>query len=623
MMRRAIVAIGVLSVVASARTWDLSQTLPTAGDVRSNFSISLVASHRRVRPGQTVHVAVDIRIGDSWVYYSPDPGEIAQPARIAVRSEQLTAGEVLWPPDHTKTSDLAGTVVTNNVYEGRAVAYVPLTVPDDAAPGAYSVQVSAGGQICHETRGTCVPVEKRATVDIGVGQTTVAAPAWREDPSLAAGLAEAMTAQQLRASHRRAATQPAAPVLASRQARELTVWTGLPLAVLAGLILNVMPCVLPVIPLRIIGLVNMGGDSRRRYVTLGLAFAGGILIFFAGLAVVNIVLRLAWGRAFSWSEHFQSPAIRIGLAMLIAALAANLFGLFDVTVPRRLAALEARDEKRRRGGHLGSVGMGLMMAILATPCSFAILALALAWAQLQPLWLGTLAILLIGVGMALPHAVLSGFPQLLNKLPKPGAWMEKLKKTMGFLLLPVVVWLIGTLSEETYVSWVFAYAVVLAFGLWVWGSWVRYDASWTRKLLVRGLVAVSLVGLGWWMLTPPKPLAVSFEPFDRARVAEARGDGRPVVVKFTAAWCISCKWVDATIYDDPEIAEQIRDHDALAVKADVTNADSPASAYLADAFGGAPPLTAVLPPGDGQAILLEGKFSKQTFIEALERASKT
>ncbi|MCK4277187.1 MAG: thioredoxin family protein, partial [Phycisphaerae bacterium] len=562
-------------------------------------------------------VAIDVRIAEGWVFYGPDPGEIAQPAVISVRAEGLEVGSVLWPPDHPKTTDLGRRKVTNNVYEHRAVAYVPISVPKGAPLGSYRIEVSARGQICDVVKGTCIPVNRSATVRFDVAASWAVNPDWGGDGEIAGGLGLAKTTEQLskRTAHGAAAPAPGP----SPRAPQLTLISGLGLALLAGLILNVMPCVLPVIPLRIVSIVQMATGSRRRFVTLGLAFAGGIMLFFAALGTVNIILHLVTDRAFNWSEHFQSPGVRIALALLIVALAANLFGLFTVTVPRRVAGIEAGADRRK--GHLGTVGMGLMMAILATPCSFAILALALAWAQLQPLWLGTLTILLIGVGMASPHALLTAAPNLLSVLPKPGVWMEKLKQTMGFVLLPVAVWLIGTLTSDSYVVWVIAYAVVVVFGLWIWGTWVRYDAPLRRKVIVRGPAVAMVVLAGWWMLRPPLPLAVQFDPFDAERIASAGRDDTPVLVKFTASWCLSCKWVDAAIYDDPAVAQQLTERGVVAMKGDVTNRSSPASKFLAANFGGAPPLTVIYASGARSPILLEGKFSKAELTEALGAAT--
>jgi thiol:disulfide interchange protein DsbD len=498
------------------------------------------------------------------------------------------------------------------VYKGRIRVYVPITVPAGVEGGQHEIRLTLQGGLCEE-KGVCLVLRDDVTdaSTVTVGPRAVANPAWWKDADVAA----ARTVEQLKAA--RQAAEVSTP--AAEPAETATVVKYLALALLAGLILNVMPCVLPVIPLRVLSIVQMAGESRRRYVTLGLTFAAGVLLFFVAVAGVNVALRLTVGRALRWSEHYQLPAVRIALTMVVVALAANLFGLFHVVVPRRVAAMGAGERKRQ--GHLASLGMGLMLAILATPCTFAVLTGTLAWAQLQPLWLATLAFVLIGVGMAAPHALLCAFPQLVRRLPKPGRWMELLKQTMGFLLLLAGVYLLSTLGDDPYPAWVAGFAVILAMGLWVWGTWVRYDAPLVRKIAARGIVAGVVIAAGWWMLPPPKPLAVPFEPFDPARITELRDDGYLVLLKFTASWCTSCKVVDATVYNNQHVAEALRERGVVAIKADVTNLDSAASKYMKQRFDrSAPPLTVILSAGDGPPVLLEGQFPKDKLLDALNQA---
>ena len=588
---------------------------PKAAD---KLTVRAVPSHTQVTAGQTFSVAVDIQIAEGWVYYSPAPGDNGElavlAAKITVEAGRLEQREILWPPHSKHQYRLGGKTLTNNVYEGRAVVYVPLTVPPAAGPGRYEVLFRLGGQICGEDRCLSLdfpdPVTARSAVT--VGRKAIVNPEWEGDAKIVGGLGDARPAARLAEE---AGGEAVALAVASTGAGQLTVWGGLGLALLAGLILNVMPCVLPVIPLRILSIVNMARESRRRFVTLGLAFAGGILLFFVAVGMVNVALRTAAGRAVNVSDHFQYPAVRIAIGMILVALAANLFGVFHVTVPAKIAALGGSGPKRE--GHLKSLGMGFMMAVLATPCSFWLLALALAWAQLQPIWLGTLAILLIGVGMAGPHAVLAGFPDLLRRLPRPGRWMELLKQTMGFCLLGVAIWLISTLSKDGYPFWVAGFGVVVVFALWVGGQWVRYDASLGRKLIVRGGAAALAVGAGIYMLRPATPLATKFAPYDAARVAAARQDDRPVLIKFTAAWCLSCLDIERSVYGDDEVARELAARNVLAVKADVTDRQSPAAGFLRQ-IGGAVPLTVIYPPGrGGRPVALAGKFDKAELIDAL------
>jgi len=267
--------------------------------------------------------------------------------------------------------------------------------------------------------------------------------------------------------------------------------------------------------------------------------------------------------------------------------------------------------------------LGLMMAVLSLPCSFWLMALAVAWAQLQPLWLGTAAIVLIGVGMAAPHALLAAFPQTLKLLPKPGRWMELFKKTMGFLLLPAVLYLLSTLAEGA--EWTFlvaGFGVALAFALWMWGSWVRFDDPPRRKLIVRGVAAAVVAVCGALLLPRPAPPAVRFEDFDAARIESARQAGRTVVVKVTAAWCTECRILERTVYNSQRVARAFRDNSVVAIKADVTDGDSPAGRWVETNHGASAPLT-IIYPGRGAPTFLVGRFAKSRLLSRLRCGPET
>ena len=613
--RRLIAVVAGVAIAAAALPPAQAQEFELPGRPKY-LRASAVPSHTTVAPAQRFHVAVELDIDEGWVYYSPTPGETVKPAGITVEANGFEAGRILWPADQPYETDLGGgRKLVNHVYKKRVVVYVPLAVPEDASPGERSITITASGQVCGRF---CVDVEAAASVAVAVGRQPGANSAWAG--ALADGLDSAVPAEKLPSLRPSAGARgPAAPAAPAGVA-ELTVLAGLALAFLAGLILNVMPCVLPVIPLRVLSLAQMAGQRRRRLITLGLAFAAGVMLFFIGLGAVNVAVRLIGRHAFSLSGLFQFRPVRIALAMVLVALAANLFGLFNVVVPGRLAAI-GQGPNAKAGGHLSSVAMGLMLAVLATPCSFAILAKALAWAQVVPLWLGTAAILTIGLGMAAPHAALVAFPGLIEALPRPGRWMELLKQSMGFLLLPVAVWLIFAGSADTYPGWVVGYGIVLAACLWVWGTWVRPGAPRRRKLALRGVAVALAVSAGVFMLRPARPPAVRFEAFDADGIARLHRDGRLVLVKFTSATCLSCIWLDRTVYSDPALAAEIERRDIAAFKADTTDAGSPASKMLRERFGGAPPLTVLLPPGRGKPIRLDGKFATSDLMAAFEKAN--
>ena len=604
-------------------------------EAAKNFKVRAAASHLQIAPGHTFRVALVCDLADGWVYYSPDPGPIVVAGSLDVQTDvigvtqlrrpggTITVKRVRWPADHAKTIDYGEGPVVNNVYTHRFVIYAELAVPAGASFGEHEITLSPRGQICKDV---CMNLagddEISASVTVQVAPGGVSEAAWAGE--LAAGWDAAMSVSAIKASHAAAAAarkaRPGAGAVGSAASAVAgyTVWAGLGLALLAGLTLNIMPCVLPIIPLRIYSLVNMAGESRRRFVTLGLAFAAGIVLFFVALAAVSAGLKLLGRGTIDLNEHFKYPWVRILIAMILLALSANLWGLFNVIVPTKVAGL-GQDSASQ--GHLAAVGMGLMMAVLSTPCSFWLMALALAWAQLQPLWLGTLAIVIIGVGMALPHAVLASLPDLVSLLPKPGVWMEYFKQTMGFLLIPAVIYLLSTLPERGGWPWlVGGFGVVLVFSLWMWGSWVRFDAGLRRKLIVRGAAVALAVASGFWLLPEPGRDGVQFEPFSAQRIADARKAGRVVVVKVTAAWCTECKILDFRVFGRAEIAKAFSDGRVAAIEADVTDKSSPASRWVKANFGGAPPLTLIYPAAGGPPQAVVGVFGQEDMIRYLTEA---
>ncbi len=603
------------------------------------ISFRAIPSHTTVTTGQTFYVALEATIQPDWVYYSPVAGGSQLGAEvIPLNLSGMEMGTVRWQMPKPKVTEFGDESVTNYVYEKRTVIFVPVTVP--VAPqlpevwrgpgpqvdqGSVGIGLQLDGQVCGGDDNICLNLTgfsgERFVVAAGaqIGPQPAPNPEWT--PELEAALAESVTKERIAAKFGQAVptTRSAGVGKGGASRSQYGTWVGLGLAFVAGLILNIMPCVLPIIPLRIYSLVNMAGESRRRFVTLGLAFAMGIVVFFAGVGLANVVVKLAVGRALNWSEHWQYAGVRAGLGLVLVALAANLFGAFNVTVPQKVASIEAGERKSQ--GHAGAVGMGLMMAILSTPCSAALVAGLFTWAQGQSLAVGTLAIVLMGVGMAAPHAVLAAFPNLVKKLPKPGRWMEIMKQAMGFVLLPVAIWLFSTLRGG-YAAWVMAYAVVLAFALWMWGSWVRYDAPAARRWGVRGVAIVLAVGLGVWMLQPPEPPPAPEVSFAE-RIDRARQDGQAVVVKFTADWCLECKVVEANVYQNPDVKQRLAGEDVAYMVGDVTDRHQPAVAVLGKYTKAGPPMTLVYPPGQGEPIALPGGISVDDLMQALDAATES
>jgi thiol:disulfide interchange protein len=365
------------------------------------------------------------------------------------------------------------------------------------------------------------------------------------------------------------------------------------LALVAGLLLNVMPCVWPVIPIIVMRIWNQAGENRARSMGLGLAFCAGILLFFAAIAVFNIVLVLGFGTVFQWGDLLRNQVFLAAMALLMVVLGLFMFGVFSIGVPASVTSKAGSGS-----GYAGSVGMGFLAALLATPCSFAILAAAVAWAQTQALPIATFTIMLLGVGMAAPYLVLTSVPGLLNRLPKPGGWMERIKQGMGFLLLLVAVKLLSALPSEWRTN-VLYYVVILAFCVWMWGGWVSYSTARGRKWLVRIIALAIAVVAGWVILPVHVEKPIDWQEYDAAEIAKATREYRPVLIKFTADWCSSCSIVERFVYMRKDISELIKQKGVLAFKADTTLARNVATVDLAKVYNepGVPVTILYLPNG--------------------------
>jgi len=391
-----------------------------------------------------------------------------------------------------------------------------------------------------------------------------------------------------------------------------SAWLALGLALLAGLAINIMPCVWPILPLIVMRIVEQAKEGRRQSVTMGLSFGFGIFLFFACFAVLNAILRMFYATVLELSDPFRNSVFVIVLAMILVVMALFMFGAFTISVPSAVASKSGSGK-----GYTGAVGTGFLAAIMGTPCSFGILGAAMGWAQSQTVWLGTLAIMVIGVGMAVPYVILTLVPGLLKKLPRAGHWMELFKQGVGFILLIVAVWLIGTLAQEQRIN-VLYFALALSFCVWMWGGWVSYNTAGPSKWTIR-TVAVLLVVLAGLFFLMSSNKAIDWKNYDGGLIDTTLEESRPVLIEFMADWCLSCKVVERFVYSRQDIAALIEEKDVLAIKADTTT-NSPATIALKNVYNEpGVPVSILLVPNREQIIKWHGKFFADELKAALEK----
>ncbi len=316
--------------------------------------------------------------------------------------------------------------------------------------------------------------------------------------------------------------------------------TALVFAVLGGMVLNIMPCVLPVLGIKVLGFVREAGAARRRLALHGLTYAAGILVSFAVLALLMLTLR-AGGASLGWGFQLQSPILVSLLAYLMLLVGLNLSGVFSVGD----ALMGVGESLASRRGLANTFVIGVLAAVVASPCTAPFMGAALGFAITRPAGEALAVFLALGAGFALPVVMLSLLPAWVRLIPRPGSWMKTLRQALAFPMYATAAWLLWVLSQQTHANAfgaALAGLVLLALAAWVYGQWV--PQGWRRWLLgaaVTTLLALLIAPLG----TPESP-ADPHEVDDRQawsepRVAALTAAGRPVFVNFTAAWCITCK----------------------------------------------------------------------------------
>jgi thiol:disulfide interchange protein/DsbC/DsbD-like thiol-disulfide interchange protein len=382
---------------------------------------------------------------------------------------------------------------------------------------------------------------------------------------------------------------------------------ALGLAFLGGLILNIMPCVLPVLSVKALAFAGgvQAGEARRH----GLLYLAGVMATFLGLAALLIALRGA-GDAVGWGFQLQAPWVTSALALLFFVIGLNLLGVFHVGggVQNMGGDLSAR------GGDAGAFFTGALAVVAATPCTAPFMAGAVGAALTQSAGTTLAIFAALGLGFALPLTLLHFAPGLRRLIPKPGPWMERAKTVLAFPMFAAAVWLAWVLAEQTGPMGVLA-LLSLAAGV----AFALVVGRWGRVWLVVGVVVIALTTtFAWRPLVGVQTQAVlASEPWSPARISELRAEGRGVFVNFTAAWCVTCKVNEAAALANPRVARAFADEDVAYLVADWTNRDETIAAALAEHGRAGVPLYLYYPRGGGDPVILPQLLSQSLVLETI------
>ncbi|MFI0348046.1 MAG: protein-disulfide reductase DsbD family protein [Chthoniobacterales bacterium] len=645
---------------------------------------SLIASTNLIEAGKPFDVYLVLVLEKGWHTYSEHPGDAGFPPRVAW---QLPTGWLASPLEFSvsqKFSEPGG--LTIDGYEHRALFRAKITPSTSLEPASFwQLSAKISWLACSDT--LCVPGSSTISINVGkaIAETqeqtallkSISAPIiwksssykdsnFRNPSEVGCNLPAALERTGIRDTSIPAFTgmtytatqQVATKGTFQKKSNLLVLLLALGSGLLGGLILNLMPCVLPVISLKIFGFISQAGERRQKILRHGLAFAAGIYFWFLGLGTLVIILKNS-GIKVTWAFQFQSPTFLLTISVLIFLFALNLFGVFEITLPSRTGS--SLDQLGSRNGYLGSFFQGLFATLLATPCTAPFLGSALGFAFAQPGSVIMAMFVAIATGMATPYLLLSAQPGWMRCLPRPGVWMERIKQLMGFPLLATNLWLLAILGLQrgsSSIIMTITLLLLLSLSAWIYGSFYSSKKSIIAIALSFCIAASSLyyyfpkilstsnVSSYSTRLESPdesselpatvdaadsqptkstevttKEIAqnkISWVPYSKASLEQIHNLGRPVFIDFTAAWCLTCQFNERTAINTTAVRALLKKENIVAMKADWTKANAEITQALQDFGRVGVPYYVFYPAGkNSKPIMLSELLTEAQVIKAL------
>ena len=376
-------------------------------------------------------------------------------------------------------------------------------------------------------------------------------------------------------------------------------------ALLGGLILNLMPCVFPVLAIKVLSFTRHAQDTRRHRLS-GLAYTAGVLLSFLALGLLLLGLRTA-GEGLGWGFQLQNPVVVAGLAALFTLIGLNLAGVFEFGqfMPSSLASLQARHPV------LDALLSGVLAVAVASPCTAPFMGASLGLAITLPAWQALLIFATIGLGLALPYLLASWVPALARAMPRPGAWMDILRKLLAFPMFGTAVWLVWVLGHQSGVDGAGALlALLVGFSAVLWSLSLHGRA---RAWITTVLIAMFFL-MAWSIgpsvlkpseLSPTAATSARWQAWAPGRVEERLAAGQPVFVDFTAAWCVTCQYNKQTTLADARLLADLEARNVALLRADWTRHDPAITAALAQLGRNGVPVYVLYQPGRAPTVLSE------------------
>lgn len=603
-------------------------TLPAAA--QDGLTLHVKPSTTKVAPGAQVVIAVIFDhepgwhihtnkpvVPREWSGFTPIPTTIKPTSTGSAKAEFL---EIQWPVPHEIVMSLGGPPAAYAVYEERAIAYVPVQVAADAKPGQQvEVRLAIGYQACDDL--ICLLPEEVVEVvrfDV-VTLEELAGIVTPADPDFA------RFDVTIFATGKPLADSTSIPInffglnLGSvNDANVIGVILLLIVGTIGGFLLNLTPCVLPVVPLKIMGLSQAAGNPAKCFM-LGLVLSLGMIAFFMAIgAAISFLTGFT-----AISSLFQTGWFAIAVGIFIFVMALGMFGLFTTGLPQWVYRITPKHET-----FSGAFVWGILMAVLSTPCTAPLMGAAAAWAATQPAVMTMTMFAAIGLGMAMPYIILSANPKWVSKVPRSGPASELVKQVMGLLLIAVAAYFLGTglgpyfrdpVDPPTTLHWWIIGAAAFAAGVWLTYCTWRITNNWVKRGFWT-IVGCALAASGVYLVmlfTDHGP--VNWLYYTPQRLADARARGDVIVIDFTAEWCLNCKALEAAVLYRPDVYTVLNGPGVTPIKVDLSGGNTDGQALLKQMQWVGIPLLVIEGPGLSEPEKYDS-YTVATVLDAIERA---
>ncbi|TAL37390.1 MAG: hypothetical protein EPN93_05830 [Spirochaetes bacterium] len=586
--------------------------------VEAELSVRVEQEVLPARAGGTAFAVVDIQIPPGkHIYGNPKGPGTGKPTTVTLdQSPGISLAGARFLPPEKYTAEGEKNFVW--IYTGHTRVLVPLEIEGNVIPGDRPVRLMLNTLLCDEK--SCMPRTAELALTVRVLPAGSLIP---EYPKAEIAKFSVIPGNPAASAHTRSADKVSAGIKFTARYISSGSISGLLQAILfallAGFLLNFMPCVLPVVSLKVMSLVRHSGEERKVLVRLGLLFSLGILTIFFLLALLALVL------GYNWGELFQKRWFLISMIALVFALALSMFGLFSLNIPR----FASRLSQERANPYLDSYIKGLLATLLATPCSGPFLGGTLAWSFTQPPAILFAIFISVGAGMAMPYLVLTAFPRLTRFIPRPGNWTVDFERIMAFLLIATDIYLINILTNDMVVP-TLSFLGFVSLGLWIYGRFGAITETTVRR--IAAFIGLVLIVLGGCLFSfnvvhrgDDAGVTIQSRAFSLEELQKNRDRGRISVVKFTADWCPNCTLVEKTSLYTRKVIDALEARGADLMVADITREHKEAQGLLSELGSRSIPFLAVFPAGEefDKPYCLRDIYSEDDVLAALDAAART